>query len=122
MRALGVFAAFAVVLALPSTSSALGRFGGNVAGVGTGPGHSFVVGDGLYLNFRDRVGYKTPYGVCWRRTDGAGRHCWSRRTSVTNHLGRIFAAAPQLVGTFVARWYVRGRLVATWTFYNGPGD
>jgi hypothetical protein len=30
-----------------------GCFSGNVAGAGTGPGHRFVVGDGLYLNFRD---------------------------------------------------------------------
>jgi hypothetical protein len=122
MRSIALLAAVATALALASPGSAQGRFSGNVAGVGTGPGHSFVVGDGLYVNFRDRLAFSTPYVVCWQRTDGASRRCWSRQTSATNHLGRIFTAAPGRVGTFTARWYVRGRLVASWSFYNGPGD
>jgi hypothetical protein len=101
---------------------ASGCFTGNVAGAGSGPGHRFVVGDGLYLNFRDSVAYGTPYRVCWQRTDGAGLRCWSRRSSITSHLGRIFTPAPERVGKYVARWYVHGRLVATWRFYNGLGD
>jgi len=101
---------------------ARGCFSGNVAGAGTGPGHRFVVGDGLYLNFRDTAAYGTPYRVCWQRTDGAGLRCWSRRTSVTSHVGRLFTPAPERVGRYVVRWYVRGRLAATWRFYNGVGD
>src|SRR5205807_9557617 len=83
-----------------------GCFSANVAGTGSGPGHRFVVGDGLYLNFRDAASYGTPYRVCWQRTDGVGLRCWSRRTSATSHLGRIFTPAPGRVGRFVVRWYV----------------
>ena len=99
-----------------------GCFSGNVAGAGTGPGHRFVVGDGLYLNFHDRFAYGTPYRVCWEQTNGSDLHCWARRTSTLGHNGRIFTPAPQRVGTYVVRWYVRGHLAARWSFYTGQGD
>ena len=99
-----------------------GCFSGNVAGAASGPGHRFVVGDGLYLNFRDNASYDTPYRACWQRVNGGGVRCWSRRTSATTHLGRIFTPAPQRSSRYVVRWYVRGRLVATWKFQNGVGD
>jgi hypothetical protein len=35
---------------------------------------------------------------------------------------KIFTPAPSRVGVYVTRWYVRGLVVATWRFYNGPGD
>jgi hypothetical protein len=98
-------------------------FSGTVDGAATGPGHRFVVGDGLYLTFRDRVGASTPYRVCWQRDDGAGRRCWAARTSsIPGRPSRIFTAAPGLTGHFIARWYVRGRLAGSWTFTNGTGD
>ena len=31
-------------------------------------------------------------------------------------------AALANVGVYVTRWYVSGRGVASWRFYNGPGD
>jgi hypothetical protein len=103
--------------------AASGCFSANVAGTGSGPGHRFVVGDGLYLNFRDNAAYATTYRVCWQRIDqGGGLRCWSRRTSVTSHTSRIFTPAPERVGRYVAKWYVHGRLVASWSFYNGTGD
>lgn len=104
-----------------------GCFRGNVAGSGSGPRHRFVVGDGLYLNFRDdgvdrNAAYGTPYRVCWRRLEGDGSRCWSRRTSAVSHTSRIFTPAPQRTGSYVVRWYVGDRLVATWRFRNGVGD
>jgi hypothetical protein len=106
----------------PTAIAAKGCFGGNVAGAASGPGHRFVVGDGLYLTFLDRFAYGTPYRVCWQLRSGGDGRCWSRRTGATSHYGRIFTAAPQRVGTYLVRWYVRGYLAATWSFYNGQGD
>jgi hypothetical protein len=116
-----------VCLAAASASASLGqpppgyRFTGYVEGVGSGPGHAFVVGDGLNIAFRDDAATGTPYLVCWRRGT-APRHCWSRRTGRVGLVSKIFTPAPASVGVYVTRWYVRGRLVATWRFYNGPGD
>jgi hypothetical protein len=98
-------------------------FSASVDGAATGPGHQFVVGDGLYLTFRDRFGTSTPYRVCWERDDGTSQRCWARRTSVfPRRASRIFTPAPQQTGQFITRWYVRGRLAATWAFTNGVGD
>jgi hypothetical protein len=117
----------AVCIAAVSASVSLGqpppqyRFTGYVGGVGSGPGHAFVVGDGLNLAFRDDVASQTRYRVCWRRAP-AEPHCWSRRTRRAGLVSKIFTPAPASVGVYVTRWYFRGRVVATWRFYNGPGD
>jgi hypothetical protein len=97
------------------------RFTGYVEGVGSGPGHAFVVGNGLNLAFRDDVGGRTRYRVCWARRATRPR-CWVRRTGRIGLTSKIFTAAPANVGVYVTRWYVSGRVVASWRFYNGPGD
>jgi hypothetical protein len=108
----------AVVFVAPA--SAAPRFHGDVAGSVTGPGHSFVVGDGINLRFRDRRRANTPYRVCWSRK---GRtRCWHRTTGQRGHFSQIFTPAPSHVGTFRVRWRVHGKIVASWSFYNGLGD
>jgi hypothetical protein len=97
------------------------RFTGYVEGVNSGPGHAFVVGDGINLAFRDDVASQTRYRVCWRRAP-AQRRCWTRRTRRVGLVSKIFTPAPASVGVYVTRWYFRGSVVATWRFYNGPGD
>ena len=97
------------------------RFTGYVAGVASGPGHAFVVGDGLNLAFRDDVASRTRYRVCWVR-QGIRPRCWVRRTGRVGLASKVFTAAPATVGVYVTRWYIAGRVVATWRFYNGPGD
>jgi hypothetical protein len=97
------------------------RFTGYVAGVNSGPGHAFFVGDGLNLAFRDDVASRTRYRVCWARRATRPR-CWVRRTGRVGLTSRVFTAAPAHLGVYTTRWYLRGRVVATWRFYNGPGD
>jgi hypothetical protein len=97
------------------------RFTGYVEGANSGPGHAFVVGDGLNLAFRDDVGGRTRYRVCWARRATRPR-CWVRRTGRIGLTSKIFTAAPANVGVYVTRWYVSGRVVASWRLYNGPGD
>lgn len=96
------------------------RFDGYVAGAATGKGTAFVVGDGLYLVFRDSYRSFTPYRVCWTR--GAGKRCWRSETGRRNRRAKIFAAAPSSVGTYRTTWYVSGHQVASWNFFNGVGD
>jgi len=110
----------AVCASLPAPAGAAPRFAGDVAGAATGPGHSFMVGDGLYLEFRDRTHAHTRYRVCWTR--GSGRRCWNRTTGAKGHRSRIFTAAPDHVGNYRATWYVHGAAVARWSFYNAIGD
>jgi hypothetical protein len=127
MKRTGIAALGVVCVAAASASGSPGqpppqyRFTGYVEGVGTGPGHSFFVGDGLNLAFRDDVASQTPYRVCWRHFPGA-RRCWTRRTRRVGLASKIFTPAPGNVGVYVTRWYVNGRIVATWRFYDGPGD
>lgn len=103
-----------------STQAGDGRFDGHVSGVASGPGHSFIVGNGLNLVFQDRYRAFTRYRVCWTR--GAGRRCWRRTTGSRGRKSVIFTAAPSSVGTYTATWYVAGTAVTRWSFYNGPGD
>jgi hypothetical protein len=118
-----VVVATAVTLTLSGTSwASTPRFQGWVAGVGSGRGHDFVVGDGLYLVFRDNRRATTHYGVCWGRKGHPATHCWYRTTGAVGQKSRIFTAAPQRIGTFTARWRVHSHRVATWWFYNGHGD
>ncbi len=96
------------------------RFAGYVGGAATGRGHSFVVGDGLYIAFRDRGRARTRFRACW---SGPTQHCFgARRTGKRGHWRRFFTAAPSGVGTYRVTWYVPGRPVARWSFYNGLGD
>ena len=97
------------------------RFTGYVAGGFSGPGHAFVVGDGLYVAFRDDVATGTRYRVCWFR-GGVRVRCWTRRTRRIGLASKIATAAPPNVGIYVTKWYVNGRVVASWRFYNGIGD
>jgi hypothetical protein len=113
-----------VLLLLISAATALARprrFDGYVGGAVTGRGHSFVVGDGLNLVFRDRRHDGTRYRVCWTDRAGAAR-CWSRRTGARGRANSIFTAAPEGVGRYNVRWSVNQRVVARWWFYNGIGD
>lgn len=95
------------------------RFHGDVAGTATGPGHQFMIGDGLYLRFRDSNRSYTAYKVCYSR--GHGTACYRRTTGRAGHISRIFFT-PEGVGNYTARWYVRGRQVASWSWYNAIGD
>lgn len=97
------------------------RYVAYVGGTATGAGHHFVVGDGLNLVFGDTTTAPTAYRVCWGLAIHAPTRCASRTTVSKAGTSRIFIA-PQVVGNWVARWYVAGRLVASWTWYQGPGD
>lgn len=119
--AVAAFAAAAAASVSFGQPSAQFRFTGYVEGVGSGPGHSFFVGDGLNLAFRDDVRSRTRYRVCWQRAATTPR-CWIRRTARVGLASKVFTPAPPTVGVYVTRWYVGGRVVATWRFYNGPGD
>jgi hypothetical protein len=122
MRGFSAAAAVSLVLSgafATSTAHASSRFHGDVAGVASGPGRSFVVGDGLLLRFKDRERNSTRYRVCYTR--GHGTSCRQRSTGRRNRYSRIFFA-PSGVGTYTARWYVHGRVVASWSWYNGIGD
>jgi hypothetical protein len=98
------------------------RFETSVSGVGTGPGHHFVIGDGLYLVFRDKRAARTNYRVCWGPRRGGFTRCWRRRSGYAGTYSKIIVAAPSYVGHWTAKWFAFGRTVGTWRFYNGPGD
>lgn len=119
----GSILALVLLLALTATSPAAAkRFRGTVGGVATGPGHSFFIGDGLHLTFRDTRKAHTRYKVCWRRAGHRRKRCWTRRTGAVGKRSRIFTAAPSNVGTYRTAWRAHGRVVARWSFYNNPGD
>jgi hypothetical protein len=103
-------------------SSASGRFGGYVAGAGSGAGHRFVVGDGLYLVFRDARAARTRYRVCWGPQGKRFTRCWQRTTGARGAASKIFTPAPNYVGNWTTRWYVGSVRVASWTFFNDYGD
>jgi hypothetical protein len=104
-----------------AATAAQPRFQGYVAGAVTGAGHSFFVGDGLNLVFRDRRHAGTRYTACWKGPNG-DKHCWHRTTGSRGHASRIFTAAPDHVGGYIVRWTVNDRVVARWRFYNHTGD
>jgi hypothetical protein len=121
-RAIGACAAVALAgaLAAGAANARTTRFHAYVGGAATGAGHSFFVGDGVRLVFVDAFRSGTEYRVCWTR--GAGRRCWARTSARRGHPSTIFTAAPSSVGTYRTTWYVAGRPMASWTFYNGIGD
>jgi hypothetical protein len=114
-------AATKAVKALPHRSA---RFVGYVAGMASGKGHKFFVGDGLFLVFLDRRAGGTSYRVCWQRGNAGGvdLHCWRHRTGRAGALNRISTAAPEHPGYYTVNWFVGGRVVAHWWFDNGIGD
>ena len=90
------------------------------AGPGYVPHHAFVDGDGIILNFQD-AGDRQPtaYRVCWARVSGTGRRCWSR-IAQPYRVSSIPTGGPTHFGSYVARWYVGGRAVASWPFLFAP--
>jgi hypothetical protein len=91
------------------------------AGVGDAPHHAFVDGDAVVLKFQDASNERpTRYRVCWARVDGANRRC-SSRVARSFRTSSIETGGPLLrFGSYVARWYVGGRLVASWPFLFSP--
>lgn len=109
------------LLTTASATAAPARFQGYVRGAVTGPGHSFFVGDGLGLVFRDRRHAGTHYTVCWKGPSGDKR-CWHRTTGARGHISRIGTEAPDHVGRYIVKWIVNDRVVAHWRFFNHVGD
>jgi hypothetical protein len=91
------------------------------AGVGDAPHHAFVEGDAVVFRFQDASNDRpTRYRVCWARVDGTNRRCWSR-VARSFRTSSIATGGPLLhFGSYVARWYVGGRLVASWAFLFSP--
>jgi hypothetical protein len=111
----------ASLLATAVATAAPPRFQGYVRGAVTGAGHSFFVGDGLGLVFRDRRHAGTRYEVCWKGPVGDKR-CWHRTTGAKGHVSRIGTEAPEHVGSYLVKWIVNDHVVAYWRFYNQVGD
>jgi hypothetical protein len=65
------------------------------------------------LVFQDLQRARTRYRVCWRHELNKAR-CWTRTTGARGAPSRLMPPMPQLLGTWFARWYVKGRLVASW--------
>jgi hypothetical protein len=119
IRTIGAAALLAITGA--PAAAKLPRFHGHVAGVATGSGRTFYEGDGLYLVFTDSYRSNTRYRVCWSTTAGTRRRCWTDRTGHYGHRRRVFVSAP-LTGGYIARWYVNGRVVDSWSFTIAGGD
>ena len=111
----------ASLLASAAATAAPPRFQAYVRGAVTGPGHSFFVGDGLGLVFRDRRHAGTHYTVCWKGP-GGDKSCWHRTTGAAGHISRIGTDAPGHVGSYIVKWIVNDRVVAHWRFFNHVGD
>jgi hypothetical protein len=90
------------------------------AGPGYVPHHAFVEGDAIVLNLQD-AGDRQPtaYRVCWARVGGTGRRCWNR-TARPYGISSIPTGGPTRFGSYVTRWYVGGRAVASWPFLFAP--
>jgi hypothetical protein len=86
------------------------------------PTHFVVEGDTVTLRFADRRNLtKSPvvYRVCVRRVSASAGSCRTARAPVNTRPSSV----PMFVdccGDFVARWYVSGRLVASWPFRYHP--
>jgi hypothetical protein len=82
------------------------------------PTHLLVEGDSTWLEFADRYNLtKSPvaYRVCVRRVSASAGSCRAAKSPVDTRPSIV----PMFVtcrGDFVARWYVSGRLVASWPF------
>lgn len=113
--AVSAAAVAAIVLALlfgAATAKAANRFEGRVEGVGSGTGHSFIIGDGLYLSFKDRRAGDTRYHVCWRRHGHHSHRCNSGRTGRRGKWDKLYTAAPPKQGNYTVKWFVNKHSVA----------
>ena len=86
------------------------------------PTHLLVEGDGGTFRFADRWNLtKTPtvYRVCVTRVGAQAVSCRVASAPITTRpsLIPVFVSC---CGDFVARWYVSGRLVASWPFRYLP--
>jgi hypothetical protein len=128
MKVYSVVAALVLALVLPATASAArfhGRAVGNSpTGNGVVPKHSFPVGAGYGLYFRDREQANTTYRVC-AAFRGKFRGCASGRTARAGK-DAIKASydvfSPRSTGTLMWRWSVDGKTVARWKVRITIGD
>jgi hypothetical protein len=86
------------------------------------PTHLLIEGDGGTLRFADRwnlTKIPTVYKVCVKRLGAHVASCKAATAPVSTRpsLVPIFVLC---CGDFVARWYVSGRLVASWPFRYAP--
>ena len=91
------------------------------------PGNLLVDGDDGTLRFADRwhlTHNPVAYRVCVVRLGSSTGPCRERHAP-TSTVPSVIPVFVHCCGDFVARWYVAGRLVATWPFryipetYNG---
>jgi hypothetical protein len=85
------------------------------------PEHAFSEGDSFLFQFEDRGALKsTRYRLCWSHPNGTAKRCVARVYRYP-HISSVRASGPRLhLGRYVARWYVRGRKVASWPFIFSP--
>ena len=86
-------------------------------GSGDRPLHAAVQADTFALNFDDASSRgTTPYRVCWAHPSGENQRC-AARVARSRRISRVGIGGPHFrLGRYVARWYVRDRLVASWAF------
>jgi hypothetical protein len=89
--------------------------------VGRQPQHLIVVGGSFRLLFND---YANPspteaYRVCYAKV-GRTPHC-TQRTLSGVHVDAVLRTIGH-TGQYIARWYVRGHVVASWPFLVAQGD
>jgi hypothetical protein len=115
----------ALVSSAPGSSQSVPpryRYTGWVSQVaGRQPQHMIVVHGSFRLLFND---YANPtgieaYRVCYARVGGT-RHC-AQRTLSGVHVDAVVRTIGA-TGRYVARWYVRGNIVASWPFLVVQGD
>jgi hypothetical protein len=117
-----VAAGFAVLLVAAPASTANYRYAGWVETIGARnsgfadfPTHSvYAHGAGFTLGFYDgQTPQPSPFKVCLAQK-AAVRKCW---TSTAWPVKRIKVTQFFRVGFYVVKWYVGGRVVATWPLH-----
>jgi hypothetical protein len=106
----------AVVVATAGAASHANADPGQYTGwveVGGHPAHEVFQGDGPRLWFYTAVG-STSYRACVNGPHLA--RCWNLKT-LSNGLGHNAYVSTGWTGWYTARWWVRGRLVASWKYY-----
>jgi hypothetical protein len=110
-----------------ATTAAVPRFQGKAVGNsanGRVAKHSFPVGAGYGLYFRDNQRARTRYRLC-AIFRGIQRRCVSGRTGrrgTDSIKSSPLVFNPQDVGPLVWRWSVGGRIVASWAVTVTIGD
>lgn len=89
-----------------------------MSGAASGPGHAFVVGDGLNLVFHEAIVHPLPSVLDARR----GHALLATNDPTHSEQVRDLYRGPSSVGTYTTTWYVAGKPVDRWTFYNGRSD